>query len=263
MIWKHMPSIVEIPSVLSMIGLFIGIILFLEVGRRLGARHLRKKETEGKGPPVEAALFGLLGLLIAFTFSGASARYDARRNLIVDEANRIETGYMRIDLLPEQSQAALKDKFREYLDSRLLTYRKVPDMDAVEVEWQRSRRLQKELWAMSVTAANEAQKIPFASLYLQSVNQMVEITTSRTTATQMHPPIVIFVMLGILVFAVSLLAGFATAKVKTRSWLHIGVFAFIFGITIYVILDMEYPRIGLISVDSFDKVLVDLQERMN
>ena len=82
-------------------------------------------------------------------------------------------------------------------------------------------------------------------------------------AAQMHPPKVIFGMLGLLILAVSLLAGFATAQVKSRSWLHIGVFAIIFAITIYVILDMEYPRLGLIRVDAFDQALVDVRERMN
>lgn len=258
-----MPTVVEIPSILSMIGLLIGILLFLEAGRRLGVRHLKKKEAEGKGPPVEAALFGLLGLLIAFTFSGASARFDARRNLIVDEANRIETGYMRIELMPEQMKPALREKFREYLDSRIAIYRKVPDMEAVDAELRRNKQIQNELWALTIAAANESQRMPLASLLLQSVNQMVEITTTRTMAAQMHPPKVIFAMLGLLILAVSLLAGFATAQVKSRSWLHIGVFAIIFAITIYVILDMEYPRLGLIRVDGFDQALADVRERMN
>jgi hypothetical protein len=258
-----MPVFVEIPSVLSMIGLLIGILVCLEFGRRLGMRHLKKKETEGKGPPVEAALFGLLGLLIAFTFSGASARFDARRNLIVDEANRIETGYMRIELMPDHSKPALKEKFREYLDSRIAIYRKVPDMEAVGAELIRNKQIQNELWAMTIVATNESQRMPLASLLLQSVNQMVEITTTRTMAAQMHPPRVIFGMLGLLILAVSLLAGFATAQVKSRSWLHIGVFAVIFALTIYVILDMEYPRLGLIRVDGFDQALVDVRERMD
>src|SRR5215217_2493692 len=163
-----MPLVVEIPSVLSMIGLLFGILLFLEIGRRLGARHLKTRKTPEKGPPVEAALFGLLGLLIAFTFSGASNRFDARRNLIVDEANRIETGYMRIDLLPEAARSTIKEKFRQYLDSRLAIYRKIPDMEAVDTEIKRNKQIQDELWSISVAAANESKTPAFASLALQS-----------------------------------------------------------------------------------------------
>ncbi len=258
-----MPVTVEMSSIGWMIGLFVGILISLEIGRRLGLRHLRKNESEGKGPPVEAALFGLLGLLIAFTFSGASTRFDNRRTLLVEEANRLDTAYMRTELLPEETRPAIKDKLREYLDSRLATYRKVPDMEAVYEELRNNARIQNELWILAVGAVEKAKSPPLASQFTQSLNLVFEMKNTQLTVVEMHPPKVIFIMLAILVFAVSLLAGFATAQVKSRSWLHICVFAFIFGLTIYVILDLEYPRLGLIRVDSFDKVLYDARERMN
>src|SRR5437879_73732 len=97
-------------------GLLVGILICLEIGRRIGVRNLT---TDRGGGAVEAALFGLLGLLIAFTFSGAATRFDTRRQLIIDEANMIGTAYLRIDLLPADAQPALREKFRQYVDSRL------------------------------------------------------------------------------------------------------------------------------------------------
>jgi hypothetical protein len=82
--------------------LFPGILLFLEIGRRVGVRR-RAFEGGEAGPgsgALEAAVYGLLALLIAFTFAGASARFDARRQLVVEEANAVGTAYLRIDLLP-------------------------------------------------------------------------------------------------------------------------------------------------------------------
>jgi len=74
-------------------GLFLGMLLFLEIGRRIGVR--RRKEQAGTGAEgvgaVDGAVFALLGLLIAFTFSGAAARFDTRRQLIVEETNDIGT----------------------------------------------------------------------------------------------------------------------------------------------------------------------------
>jgi len=61
---------------------------------------------------VEGSVFGLLGLLIAFTFSGAAFRFDARRQLAVEETNAIGTAYLRLDLLPADKQPALRDSFR-------------------------------------------------------------------------------------------------------------------------------------------------------
>jgi uncharacterized membrane protein len=82
-------------------------------------------------------------------------------------------------------------------------------------------------------------------------------------ATQMHPPMVIFAMLFALILASSLLAGYGMATVKKRGWLHILAFSITMILTVYVIIDIEYPRLGLIRVDSFDQALVDLRNTMN
>ena len=61
----------------------------------------------------------MLGLLIAFTFSGASSRFDTRRQLIVEEADAIGTAYLRVDLFPAEASAGAAGHFRRYLDARL------------------------------------------------------------------------------------------------------------------------------------------------
>ena len=88
---------------------------------------------------------------------------------------------------------------------------------------------------------------------LPAINAMIDITTTRTMASQMHPPIVIFVMLFALALAGSLLAGCAMSASKTRSWLHIIGYPLVTAVAVYVILDLEFPRLGLIRVDAFDQ----------
>ena len=111
-------------------GLFLAMLAFLEVGRRIGLAVKTKegKEATAGSGAVDAAVYGLLGLLIAFTFSGAAARFEARRHLIIEEANAIGTAYLRLDMLPAEAQASLKEKFRQYVDSRLKSYQKLPDI---------------------------------------------------------------------------------------------------------------------------------------
>ena len=99
--------------------------LFLEMGRRFALRR-KREDPEGaeKGlGAVEGAIFGLMGLLIAFTFSGAGERFQHRRDLILQETNDIGTAWMRIDLLPADAQPQMRQLFREYLDARLRTLR--------------------------------------------------------------------------------------------------------------------------------------------
>ena len=78
----------------------------------------------------------------------------------------------------------------------------------------------------------------------------------------MHPPAVIFGLLGVLALACALLAGFSMGSEPARSPLHVVGFAAILALTIYVTVDLEYPRLGLIRVDSFDRVLTDVRATM-
>ena len=114
---------------LTALSLFVGMVVLLEVGRRIGIRR-RQRDAEGAREgvgAVEGAIFALLGLLIAFTFSGAAARFDQRRHLIVEETNAIGTAYLRVDLVAPDLQSALRESFRRYLEARLDVYRKIPD----------------------------------------------------------------------------------------------------------------------------------------
>ncbi len=244
--------------------LFGGMLLFLEIGRRMGLR--RAKDSDGGGAgfgAVEGAVFGLLGLLIAFTFSGAASRFEVRRQLVAEEANDIGTAYLRVDLLPAEKQPAMRDLFRQYLDARLAIYQKIPDMEAVNAELARAEALQKSIWTNAVTGSRESNTTAASMLLLPAVNQMIDITTTRSVATQTHPPIIIFLMLAFLALICSLLAGHGMSGRQTRSWIHMLGFAVILTLAVYVIVDLEYPRLGLIQVNDADQVMVDLRRSMN
>jgi hypothetical protein len=247
-------------------GLFLGMLLFLEIGRRIAVRRMKEDSGaagEGVGA-VDGAVFALLGLLIAFTFSGASSRFDIRRQLIVEETNDIGTAYLRLDLLPAAAQPALRESFRRYVDARIEVYRKLPDVAAAKEHLAKANELQRQIWQQAV-AASRAEGAPPAApiLLLPALNAMIDITTTRTMATLMHPPAVVFVMLFGLALAASLLAGYGMTGSKMRSWFHMVGFALVVAVSVYVILDIEYPRLGLIRVDAFDQALVDLRESMN
>ncbi len=246
------------------VGLFLAMLLLLESGRRIGVRRLSQDPEgarQGLGV-VEAAVFSLLGLLIAFTFSGAATRFDARRQLAVEEANDIGTALLRLDLLPPGSAVNLREQFRRYLDSRIESYREISDRPAAEAELARSVKLQGEIWSAAVTASRDSGSQPSQMLLLPALNQMIDITTTRAEATRLHPPPIIFVMVSVLSLAASLLAGYGMAGGKSRSWLHMLSFATVVAITVYVIMDIEYPRLGLIRLDDADRVLLQLRESM-
>ncbi len=256
-------SYAELVSVQAM-GLFAGMLVLLEIGRRLGQRHWRKNPEGARAgvAVVEGAVFGLLGLLLAFTFSGAASRFDSRRNLIVEETNAIGTAYLRLDLLSVSHKATMQELFRRYVDARLEVYHELPDLDAAKESLEKVGALQGEIWREAVAACRENQSQPTYMLLLPSLNQMFDIAATRTMAAKTHPPAIIFAMLSALVMIGSLLAGVGMAGSATRSWIHIFAFAAILAATLYVVLDLEYPRLGLIQIDAFDQMLVDLRHGM-
>ena len=248
--------------VLAAGSLFTGMLVLQEAGRRLGARRLRADPEGARAGlgAVEGAVFGVMGLLIAFTFSGAAARFETRRQLIVDEANAIGTAYLRVDLLPADAQPKIRDLFRAYVDSRIEIYRKLPDVSAARQALERSNALQGGIWKACREAATGAPQATM--LLLPALNQMFDITTTRTVALQTHPPAIIYAMLGLVALACSLLAGYAMAGTKQRSLVHGLGFALILTLTVYVILDIEYPRVGLVRIEAMDQLLADVRQAM-
>src|ERR1044071_6617252 len=240
-------------------GLFVGMLLFLEIGRRLATgRGKRDAEISGEGVEaegvgaVDGAVFALLGLLLAFTFSGASSRFDARRQLVVEETNNIGTAFLRLDLLPAGFQSALRESFRRYLDARIEVYRNISEGEVGEESLSRealakANELQTQIWRQAVAASRAEGASPAAPLLLlPALNAMFDITTTRTMAAQMHPPAIVFIVLFGLTLAASLLAGYGMTGTTLRSWFHMLGFALAMAVAIYVILEIEYPRLGLI-----------------
>lgn len=258
-----MDEVISTP--LYSVSLFCGILMFLEFGRRLGMRRLAQVAGDHRAGlgAVEGAVFALFGLMLAFTFHGAASRFDDRRDLIVQETNAIGTAYLRIDMLPTDAQPPLRDLFRGYLDSRLAIYRKLNDPVASASEFQRAAGLQRDIWRQAIAGVRSPEAHNAAAInVLPALNEMFDISTTRTVAMQMHPPVTIYALLFGLSLVSALVAGHAMAGKTQRDWIHILGFAISVVITVYFTLDLEQPRHGLIRIDAFDQALVELRAGM-
>lgn len=251
--------------VFLVLGLFAVMLGASEAGRRIGvARLARSSDGLAKGGgSADAATFALLGLLIAFTFSGAASRFQDRRDLIADEANAIGTAYLRLDLLPSDVQPPLRELFRRYADVRVTVYGQALDDAATQAKLRQSAELQAAIWTMAASAVKR-EGIPTSTMMLVigSLNEMIDITGIRTMATRSHPPAVVFLLLVAMSLTCALLIGYATSQNTARSWLHTFTFAAVISLTVYVIVDLEFPRVGLIRVDAFDDVLLQVRDSM-
>jgi hypothetical protein len=242
--------------------LFVGMLAMAVGGRRFGKRRV---DTDGKSALtgtgiVEGALFALLGLLIAFTFATAYGRYNIRRDLAVEEANIIGTAYLRLDVLSQAAQEPLRKKFRDYVDARLDFWHHLGNSAELAAALDHGRRLQNDIWTLAIDGT--ADDPGARRLILPELNQMIDITATRLNATQAHPPILVFVMLFVLALVCAWLIGYAMADAKAMNWLHVIGYAAMVTLTIYVILDLEYPRYGLIRLDFAQGALQDVKAGM-
>ncbi|GFE80710.1 hypothetical protein GCM10011487_27100 [Steroidobacter agaridevorans] len=246
-------------------ALFFGVFLCLWIGWRIGQARVRRDGEDsitGFGA-LEGAIYALMGLLIAFTFTGAAQRFDHRRELIVDEVNAIGTAWLRLDLLESNARGHVKELFKQYLDARIEAYAHIDDNSILAAAVNRSAELQRDIWDRLVAAIDLDPRPRTATVVLPPVNEMFDLANTRVLATQQHPPIAIYLMLGFLVLVSALLAGFGMAKAKRWSAIHVVGFAAIVSMAVYLILDLEFPRLGLLRVNDFDRAFLELRASMD
>lgn len=245
-------------------SLFFGVLICIRLGWWFGRKRLAQQGESGNAGlgAVEGAIFGLVGLLIAFTFTGAASRFDQRRQLITQQVNAIGTAWLRLDLLDDQAQAAVRELFRRYVETQVELGANAADPQVAGELFARHTALQDQIWARVVTAARNDKAQPLTMALLPPVNEMFDLAGSRQLATRQHPPLAIYLMLGLLVLVSALMAGFGMAKAQRQSRLHLFGFAAIMALSIYLILDLEFPRLGLVRINNFDQALIELRASM-
>lgn len=245
-------------------ALFIGMYISLRIGNRLGCRLKAgefKVARHGIGV-MEGAVFALMGLLMAFTFSGANTRFEMRRQLLIDEVNAISTAYMRIDLLNPTLQQAFRDNFRKYLQLRIAVYKKFSSINPAKFEVAAVNRQQQLIWQQAILALKNPPSPSASLLFIPALNQMFDIANTRMIAATFHLPFAIFFLLIALAFTSAALAGYDLASSHKPVFPHMLGFILIVTATIYMIIDFEFPRMGLIEINLHDQELVKQLKKM-
>jgi drug/metabolite transporter superfamily protein YnfA len=245
----------DLHNLILSVALFAGICCAEILGHWLGRRAVARSAEITRTGAVEAAVLALLGLLLGFSFSAAGSRLDYRRQLIVQEANAIGTAWLRLDLLSTDRQPELRDLFRRYTDARIGIVRLLPDLNAALAQQDESIRLQNEIWPKAVDAANATKDTRATLLLLPALNDMIDITTTREIAARTHTPMLIIALIFAVAILSGLVAGYGMCDGRRINRLHLVILAAIVAITVYVILDLENPRAGLIRLDAADRAM--------
>ena len=240
--------------------LFAIFLVSTEIGFRIGAKS-PDKDRPGIGV-IEGAVFGLFGLLLAFSFGTGIAHLDQRRQLIVNEANAIGVAYRRVDLLPAADQIEMRRLFLRYVDARLAVYQKVEILEVSQKSFDAAEALQNPIWQIAMRAFRGPSRPQVTLLLVPALNDMFDLEAERKAAISLHNPALVFVLLIGVGLMTCVLGGYALSARGWRSWLHGSVYALTLALTIYTVIDLDNPRFGLIRLDAADKMLIDLRDTM-
>jgi hypothetical protein len=245
-------------DVLVALGLFGGLVATLEGGFHFG-KQARRRHTDHPDQlsTIQAAMLGLLALLLGFSFALAAGRFNDRVQLIVAEANAIGTAWLRCDMLPDGARAELRQVLSDYTDQRVIFY-DADDAAGQLAAADKSEALQVKMWAV---VAREAKAQPaLAMVLLPPFNDVMDLQAARLAAATRHMP----AMLLLLLLSCSLVAvasvGYGCGLVGKRNVVLTTSLAFIISGALWATIDMDHPRKGLIRVGQ--QPMIDLQKSL-
>lgn len=231
-----------------------------ESGFRLGRRHHRThqdKEAPSSVGPIVGGLLGMLGFVLAFTFSMAAAQHDLRKQNVLSEATKIGTAYLRTDLMVPDDRAEAKRLLREYVDIRLQVARGSDLQTAVD----RSLVIQGRLWGRA-SAAAIANPNSNTSLILQSINDLVDMHERRVIGARHNRiPGSVWVGLMAITLLTMLTIGMQIGLTGKRRLVAITPLSLAFAVLVTLIVDLNRPSGGFITVGQH--AMIDLQTIMD
>lgn len=220
--------------------------------------HLSESLREPFGV-LQAAMLGVVGLILAFGLSLAVSRYENRRAAIVHETNTIGTTHLRAQTLPEPIRSRSLDLLVAYTEGAIELSNVVPGSDDQSAVIADQEGIHRQLWALGGQALEEAPNASAPRLYIETLNEMIDAQTTRVAALNNQVPSAILYLeiLGAS-FALALLATYLT--LIGRGLAGILAAAVLVGFLLLVTADLDRPTRGLIQVP--DTVLEDELESM-
>ncbi len=244
------------------LSLVAGLLGCLKLGHMLGRRHhLTEKEAE-RGGALDGVIFALLGLLLAFSFSGAIVSYSAHRDLLTKEANDIADLYVKLDLLPSETQVPLRALMRQYAETRLeatqADIRSLAEKEALV----RSHQLQERIWEYIVESVKTSNNAMTVNSVVNAFSVMAGAPGDQLAEEQNHVPLVIYGLIFLLSAMSSLVAGYGMANRAKLPVIRVIIFSLAVVATMYTILDLEYPRTGFFNAAATNQMLLEVIQGM-
>lgn len=247
--WFSLPAVFLLSLVFSMAAIYTGMKLS-EIGQH---------QDSGSYASVVGATLGLLAFLLAFTFNMAANRFDARKQLLLDEVNVINTTYLRAELIAQPYREEARRLLRRYVDLRVEV---IENADTLEKALKDSDIIQDQLWSMLVSLKKENKLDVTGNLYIQALNDMIDLQTNRVVvALQTRIPSTIWLALYVVAIVAMLAVGYHFGARQQRASLFFAIFmAMAFSSVLTLIADLDMAGSGTVEVNQTP--MFELQKKL-
>jgi hypothetical protein len=240
---------------------FVLVLLSVFFGYRIGAYNRKRHGDREEGPigSVVGATLGLLAFMLAFTFGITAGRFDTRKELLLDEVNAIGTAFLRTDFLVEPYRSEIRGLFRDYVDIRTAWIKEPERLGELIDE---SVEIQDKMWARAVEAVAETPNQEITSIFIESLNEVIDFHTKRVTVALMYriPTIIWYALVFVTVLAMGAV-GYQFGITGGRSLVISVLLALTFSAVIYLIADIDRSLGGAVRISQ--QPMIELQKKID
>ena len=231
-----------------------------EIGFRIGTWQQRRDPSSRKTPMTGAVVGGMLGLmafLMAFCIGIVIGQHNGRKAMVVTEANAVGTAHLRAGFLGEPDRTSTRDLLREYVEMRLAV---AADPALYDSTLTRSEEIHGELWSIVEDNVRQGQESAIMALFVDAINEVIDVHSLRLAAVDLRLPELLWLVLYAATVLSFLLVGVASSADGKRDPLAILLFGLAFVAVLIVIVDLDRPQQGILTVSQ--TALSDLLRQM-
>ena len=257
-----MAFINNMPAGVVALVLMVLTVAFAWLGHLLRQAILKRKpeHEEASLGGLEAALLGLLALLLAFTFSLAQMRYENRRQAVIEEANCIGTAFLRTDMYPEPERTAFRADFKEYIEARISFLDAKRDWQKINESLRRAGDISGRIFQRASRLSQDPKNLSASNQMIPALNNMIDIVTVRNASLLARVPGPIIRLLFYLTVITGLVLGYGFKIRKSLDWAMILIYALFTSLVIFIILDMDRPMRGFINLEGVNQFIYMLRQ---
>jgi hypothetical protein len=236
--------------------LFFLMLIAVWIGYKIG---LKKTKTDNKNSELSSSLLGLLALILGFTFAMAGSRYENRKNNLIDEANCIGTAFLRSDIYADSLKNEFKKDFQAYIKCRKQYYLLDNDEAKLLASLKQSGAISERLWGRATFYAKDKEYFIQSNMMLPALNAMFDSATKSNMVLSSNVPETIVYLLLAFSIVISFFIGYNSGLEKKINKKFIVGFCSLICIVVFITLDLDRPRRGLIKLETE----LDLMQKLN